>query len=57
MKNYEAPTITQLGSISDLTQGTGTERGYDNAYGQIHPLLGYIGYFNNTGGSPSGSAG
>ena len=54
MNNYESPMITELGTISELTRGTGSERGYDSAYG--FPW-GIFGYFDSTGGSPSGSAG
>ena len=54
MSDYESPSITELGTITDLTRGTGNDRGFDSAYG----WGAFFGFFDKSGGpGPSGSAG
>lgn len=54
MKDYEAPGIVELGSVSELTHGSGDERGWDSEY---PGLWGFLGFIFGNGGSPSGSTG
>lgn len=53
MKNYEAPKVTELGTVGDLTRGTGDEHAWDSEYG----IFGFVGIIVGNGGSPSGSNG
>lgn len=53
MKSYESPAVIELGSVSDLTRGTGDEHDWDSDYG----LLKGLGFILGNGGEPSGSNG
>jgi hypothetical protein len=50
--NYSAPAITEIGSVADLTRGTGDDHTWDSAYG----LAAGLGFVFGDGGRPSGSA-
>lgn len=46
MNTYEAPAITELGSVEGLTNGTGSDRGQDANYG----IFAFWGYIDSSGG-------
>ena len=48
MNQYEAPSITELGSVEGLTRASGTENAWDN---NLPGIFGIIGYGGNGGSS------
>ncbi|NNE11585.1 MAG: lasso RiPP family leader peptide-containing protein [Ilumatobacter sp.] len=40
MDQYEAPSIVELGSVDDLTCGTGNQHRWDSAYPGFFGILG-----------------
>lgn len=59
MKPYEAPSITKVGTVADLTQGNLLQRGHDSiqwvTYGG--PFTGNGGGSSNGGGNGGGGFG
>ena len=52
MAEYEAPTITELGSVADFTQGDWNAPGSDNL-SFLNPILEHLGFEGGFGGPSS----
>ena len=46
MEIYEAPAITELGSVESLTNGSGGQSAWDGNYG----IFGFVGHILDNGG-------
>jgi hypothetical protein len=57
MHTYEAPSITKLGTVADLTQGNQLQRGHDSVNWQYGPFTGNGGGSSNGGGQGGGGFG